>query len=667
VLALLTFSLSAATLLDDLDGETHKHYTPLEGAKEFQAVCVFLENNSEDHFEEAESFPFGQGMCTMGKSTVQHRLIFVAFEQTATFEHGEEITVQLIEANVTLASGIPSWAQGHDHYLIQEVLSPATAVTNYKARNRIRRVTNLVYDNTISRSILMLRVIYSDASAAALTMQQIYDNFAEVETTLSVASYGALSFHTKDIFDVDMGLISDGTIIGCDWSANLAPETDRIIAKASEQGIDTTTYDHVEMWLPTEAGCTWGGLGSVSGRYTWEQMGWTEPSSHVRVHELGHNFGLHHAATVSGADLSTTVEYGDATDDMGCGSLVGFALPAARTLGFVPDSSICTWSSFASGNSGTQTAVVNIASHSTDPSTLASGECAGISLGNGNTNDYTDLYVSFRSASGLDANLGSVFTGKVSIHFGESSGYGHLTYLVETLEVGEAFPIPMTFSGTSLSWDSGSSASQLLVAFCAPSMSNSDVAKVALVWASETDDPTAAALTACESACTDDCSFPAPSPPPTNMYSDSSCEFWQSKGFCEHTHVGFMWTNCAATCALHSSPSSPPFRPRRLSLRHRPLSRRRLPCRRRRCRRRPEVESARSTWSTTTNGCREAKFTRTAPVACRIAPQTRRASACSSTPPRRTSATKSRRSRRSPARPSRPTRPTPWRARGASS
>ena len=37
-------------------------------------------------------------MCTMGKSTVQHRLIFVAFEQTATFEHGEEITVQLVRA-----------------------------------------------------------------------------------------------------------------------------------------------------------------------------------------------------------------------------------------------------------------------------------------------------------------------------------------------------------------------------------------------------------------------------------------------------------------------------------------------------------------------------------------------------------------------------------------
>ena len=58
-----------------------------------------------------------------------------------------------------------------------------------------------------------------------------------------------------------------------------------------------TGYHHVELFLPDEAGCSWGGLGALSGRQTWQHSaGGRNPG--IRVHELGHStHSMTHAHT----------------------------------------------------------------------------------------------------------------------------------------------------------------------------------------------------------------------------------------------------------------------------------------------------------------------------------------------------------------------------------
>ena len=89
-----------------------------------------------------------------------------------------------------------------------------------------------------------------------------------------------------DIADVQMGALADGTLVGCDWSTNLSPETTRIEEKAAAQGIILSNYDHVEFFLPEEAACTWGGLGQVGGPYTWERIEYGCNNPSVRMHEI---------------------------------------------------------------------------------------------------------------------------------------------------------------------------------------------------------------------------------------------------------------------------------------------------------------------------------------------------------------------------------------------
>lgn len=106
----------------------------------------------------------------------------------------------------------------------------------------------------------------------------------------------------------------------CDYSGwgNLAR------AAAQQAGVNLTGYDHVIHYFPRSATCGWSGVGQVPGKYTWINGS----GAQTIAHELGHNYGSHHAASLtctsggSRVPISTTCtssEYGNPFDVMGRG------------------------------------------------------------------------------------------------------------------------------------------------------------------------------------------------------------------------------------------------------------------------------------------------------------------------------------------------------------
>ncbi len=100
-------------------------------------------------------------------------------------------------------------------------------------------------------------------------------------------------------------------------------------AAATAAGIDLTAYTNVAVVFPKQAACWWVGMAQLPGRNTYVNgsAGWTYATwLFTGSHELGHNFGMNHASTISCtsggvrvafSNSCTTDEYGDPFDTMG--------------------------------------------------------------------------------------------------------------------------------------------------------------------------------------------------------------------------------------------------------------------------------------------------------------------------------------------------------------
>jgi hypothetical protein len=113
--------------------------------------------------------------------------------------------------------------------------------------------------------------------------------------------------------------------LSCDYS-NWASDAD---AAAKAAGVDLSAYDYRVYGFPSVSACNgWAGLSYLPGTQAWLQ-GSAGMSLHVMAHELGHDFGTHHAnsysCTANGVRVSlaastascTSAEYGDPFSVMG--------------------------------------------------------------------------------------------------------------------------------------------------------------------------------------------------------------------------------------------------------------------------------------------------------------------------------------------------------------
>ena len=144
-------------------------------------------------------------------------------------------------------------------------------------------------------SILMVIPKFTDTPASpACTKQMVEDDWQEMLPSFTEGSYGKMKWDPAMVkgVEVQMGMpFSSSGGSGC----NTRSFTSAVERKMREQGINYQAYDHVEYWIDEQSGCSWGGLGQVNGPKTWERFKYCGKGkgAGIRVHELGHNFGLH--------------------------------------------------------------------------------------------------------------------------------------------------------------------------------------------------------------------------------------------------------------------------------------------------------------------------------------------------------------------------------------
>ena len=134
------------------------------------------------------------------------------------------------------------------------------------------------------------------------------------------------------------GAVTTSTTVVGPWPLGIALNCDpfavwtRLDTVLGSHGITPSAWDHIVLWTPDAPSCGgWAGVGSIGGNHAW--VDWPFASSGaanatlVASHEIGHNLGLHHAATLPcwngttqvslASPCATPVEYGDPFSVMG--------------------------------------------------------------------------------------------------------------------------------------------------------------------------------------------------------------------------------------------------------------------------------------------------------------------------------------------------------------
>lgn len=183
----------------------------------------------------------------------------------------------------------------------------------------------------------------------------------------------------------------------CDPSG-LAAKAD---AAATAAGANITSFNRRVYMFPRNA-CTWAGLGNVGGSST---RAWANGSFATLTvgHEIGHNFGLHHAHAYD-CDVAplgntcTSLPYGDGADMMGNNKAGHFSPFAKEMLGWLND-----------GISPPIHTATTSGRYSIEPYSSSSVGPKAIKIPRGTdaSGRPTFYYVEYRQPIGADATLGT--------------------------------------------------------------------------------------------------------------------------------------------------------------------------------------------------------------------------------------------------------------------
>ncbi len=259
-------------------------------------------------------------------------------------------------------------------------------------------------------------------------------------------SFGNFSFAQSTIFGPYnvSGVKSNCDLLYSDWVTSVETQ-------AQKSGINLTNYPFRVFVLPSSAGCSWFGVGTLQCTYPQEtSVSITNCRSTIRyldsdvlAHELGHNLGMNHAST-------STSEYGDQSDPMS--NIMGLS-----RIGFNgPHTYQMHWANITSiSKSGTY----KVYALRLPPSIVPQIYTLSI---NGGPRDCVDeanqpYYISYRGPFGYDISLKTYQTG-LSIH--SYAGGANKTYLQKVMSTGNFW-----FAGNVMITQTGISSDKTYVTF----------------------------------------------------------------------------------------------------------------------------------------------------------------------------------------------------------
>jgi gametolysin peptidase M11 len=202
-------------------------------------------------------------------------------------------------------------------------------------------------------------------------------------------------------------------------------------AAATASGVNLTNYQHIVYAFPFASSCGWAGLAEMPGSHVW-----INGSFNLRVlgHELSHNLGVHHAASLSctsgvvrvsiGGTCSYS-EYGDPFDIMGSSSRhssswhkgqIGWLDPLAKQT------------------------VTASGTYTISPQEWAAGGVQALRIARGTSGNY--LYLEYRRPYGSSFDtfsLSDPVVNGVTIRMAPDYGARQLSYLVDTTTTTSTF------------------------------------------------------------------------------------------------------------------------------------------------------------------------------------------------------------------------------------
>jgi len=178
--------------------------------------------------------------------------------------------------------------------------------------------------STGEKKVAVLLLKFAETDPEPYTLEQargvIFTNPNSVASYFAEESYGLMTL-TGDVFGYFV--ISVNTA-ACDYT----DVGNKARAAAAAAGVDLSSYTQIQ-YVHNSLPCGWAGLAYVPGRDSWLNQAL---NLRVSAHELSHNYGVHHASTMSCTDngvrvaLSATAancsssEYGDPFSIMGSSS-----------------------------------------------------------------------------------------------------------------------------------------------------------------------------------------------------------------------------------------------------------------------------------------------------------------------------------------------------------
>ncbi len=241
-----------------------------------------------------------------------------------------------------------------------------------------------------TNNALVILMTFSDSPAVPFTPANVQAVFAGGPGSGSVVEYFKEASFGQQLLNATItGWLPTNVPApaGCDWTT--MGTLGRSAAVAA--GYSPTSYQNLLYVFPSVGACGWAGLAYVGANGVWING---RNATSVYGHELGHNLGLLHAASLrcSGVAIGgscSASEYGDPFDIMGNQSAMHFNAAQKLDLGWITAGTVATY------GTGTATYVLN-------PIEIAGGSLYALKIAAAANRTY---WLEYRQPIGFDAAL----------------------------------------------------------------------------------------------------------------------------------------------------------------------------------------------------------------------------------------------------------------------